>query len=200
MVTPEIKKGKYVYYSCSNYYKVHKKRIYVREEELLKPIYEVLKSIQIPNDTLKWLTKELKRIHENKSVFHQENLKKLQKDYDILEDRISKVYDDKLDGLISEELYLKKVKEYKEKQKDILIQIEDHTKADENFYITAPKILNLANRALEIFESSEVKEKRALVNLLLQNPLLSGRKLLFSLRSPFYMIAKCGQNENWLLG
>ena len=61
-----------------------------------------------------------------------------------------------------------------------------------------PKILNLANRALEIFESSEVKEKRALVNLLLQNPSLSGRKLLFSLRSPFYMIAKCGQNENWL--
>jgi len=32
-------------------------------------------------------------------------LKKLQKDYDILEDRISKMYDDKLDGLISEELY-----------------------------------------------------------------------------------------------
>jgi len=61
-----------------------------------------------------------------------------------------------------------------------------------------PKILNLANKAFEIFESSEVKEKRALVNLLLQNPLLSGRKLSFSLRSPFYMIAKCGQNENWL--
>lgn len=200
MITPEIKKGKYTYYSCSNYHKVHKKRIYVREEELLKPIYEVLKSIQIPNKTIEWLTQELKRIHENKSLFHQENLKKLQKDYDILEDRTSKMYDDKLDGLISEELYLKKVKEYKVKQRDILIQIEDHTNADENFYITAPKILNLANRALEIFESSEVKEKRALVNLLLQNPLLSGRKLSFSLRSPFYMIAKCGQNENWLPG
>ena len=200
LITPEIKKGKYTYYSCSNYHRVHKKRIYVREEELLKPIYEVLKSIQIPNNTLEWLTKELKRIHENKSLFHQENLKKLQKDYDLLEDRISKMYDDKLDGFISEDLYQKKLKEYKEKQRDILIQIEDHTKADENFYITAPKILNLANRALEIFESSEVKEKRALINLLLQNPLLSGQKLLFSLRSPFYMIAKCGQNENWLPG
>ena len=200
MITPEIKKGKYVYYSCSDYHKVHKKRIYVKEEELLKSIYEVLKSIQIPNNILEWLTKELKRIHENKSLFHKENLKKLQKDYDILEDRISKMYDDKLDGFISEELYQKKLKEYKEKQRDILIQIEEHTNADENFYLTAPKILNLANRALEIFESSEVKEKRALVNLLLQNPLLSGRKLLFSLRSPFYMIAECGQNKNWLPG
>jgi len=200
MITPEIKKGKYTYYSCFDYHKVHKKRIYVREEELLKPIYDVLRSIQIPVNVLEWLTKELKRIHENKSVFHQDNLKKLQKDYDILEDRISRMYDDKLDGFISEELYEKKLKEYKEKQRDILIQIEDHTKADEDFYITAPKIFNLANKALEIFESSEVKEKRALINLLLQNPLLSGRKLLFSLRSPFYMIAKCGQNENWLPG
>ncbi len=200
MITPEIKKGKYTYYSCSNYHRVHKTRIYVREGELLKPIYKVLKSIQIPSNILEWLTQELKRIHENKNLFHQENLKKLQKDYDILEERISRMYDDKLDRLISEELYLKKVKEYKEKQRDILIQIEDHTKADEDFYITAPKILNLANRALEIFESSEVNEKRALINLLLQNPLLSGQKLLFSLRSPFYMIAKCGQTKNWLPG
>jgi len=200
MITPEIKKGKYIYYSCFDYHKVHKKRIYVREEELLKPIYNVLRSIQIPANVMEWLTKELKRIHENKSVFHQENLKKLQKDYDVLEDRISRMYDDKLDGFISEELYEKKLKEYKEKQRDILIQIEDHTKADEDFYITAPKILNLANKALEIFESSEVNEKRALINLLLQNPLLSGRKLLFTLRSPFYMIAKCGQIENWLPG
>jgi site-specific DNA recombinase len=197
-ITPEIKKGRYVYYSCSNYHDIHKKRIYVKEEDLLKPIYEVLKSIKIPDDILEWLTQELKKIHENKSRFHQENLKKLQKDYDLLEERISKMYDDKLDGFISEELYQKKLKEYKEKQRDILIQIEEHNKADENFYITASKVLDLANRALEIFESSEVNEKRALINLLLQNPLLSERKLLFFLRSPFYMIAKCGQTKNWL--
>ncbi len=107
------------------------------------------------------------------------------------------MYDDKLDGFITEELYQKKLKEYKEKQRDILIQMEEHNKADENFYITASKVVDLANRALEIFESSEVKEKRALVNLLLQNSLLSERKLLFSLRSPFYMIAKCGQIKDW---
>ena len=199
-ITPEIKKGKYVYYSCSNYHGIHKKRIYVKEEELLKPIYEVLKSIKVPDDILKWLTQELKRIHENKNRFHQENFKKLQKDYNLLEERISKMYDDKLDGFIPKEQYQKKLKEYKEKQRDILIQMEEHNKADENFYITASQVLDLSNRALEIFESSEVKEKRALINLLLQNSLLSERKLLFSLRSPFYMIAKCGQIKDWLPG
>ena len=196
-ISPETKKGRYVYYSCSNYHGIHKKRIYVREEELLKPIYKVLKSIKIPDGILEWLTSELKKIHQNKCLFNQEIFNKLQKDYNILEKRISKMYDDKLDGFVTKDLYQKKLKEYKERQNDILIQMEEHNKADENFYITASKILDLANHALEIFESSEVNEKRALVNILLQNPLLSGRKLLFSLRSPFYMIAKCGQNENW---
>ena len=109
-ITPEVKKDRYVYYSCSNYHDLHKKRIYIKEEDLLKPIYEVLKSIRIPDDVLEWLTQELKKIHENENRFHQENLKKLQKDYDLLEERISKMYDDKLDGLITEDLYQKKLK------------------------------------------------------------------------------------------
>ena len=52
-------------------------------------------------------------------------------------------------------MYDKKLKEYKEKQQDLFIQMEEHGKADEDFYLTASKVLDLASRALEIFESSE---------------------------------------------
>ena len=97
-------------------------------------------------------------------------------------------------------MYDKKLKEYKEKQQDLFIQMEEHSKADENFYLTASKVLDLASRALEIFESSEVTEKRTLLNFLLQNPVLSGRKLLFKLKSPFDVIAQCGKTQDWLLG
>jgi len=95
-------------------------------------------------------------------------------------------------------MYDRKVKEYKEKQQGLLIQMEEHSKADEAFYLTASKVLSLASRALEIFESSEVSEKRALLNFLLQNPVLSGRKLLFKLRSPFDIIAQYSKTQNWL--
>jgi len=76
--------------------------------------------------------------------------------------------------------------------------MEEHSKADENFYLTASKVLDLASRALQIFESSEVTEKRALLNFLLQNPVLSGRNLLFKLKSPFDAIAQCGKTQDWL--
>lgn len=46
-------------------------------------------------------------------------------------------------------------------------------------------VFSLANRALEIFESSEVNEKRQLLSFLLQNCRLQDKKLLFELRSPF---------------
>jgi len=97
-------------------------------------------------------------------------------------------------------MYDKKLKEYKEKQQDLFIQMEEHSKADENFYLTASKVLDLASRSLEIFESSEVTEKKALLNFLLQNPVLSGRNLLFKLKRPFDAIAQYGKTRNWLPG
>jgi len=59
-------------------------------------------------------------------------------------------------GRITQEMYDKKLKEYKEKQEDLLLQMEEHSKADKNFYITAATVLDLSSRALEIFKSSEV--------------------------------------------
>lgn len=82
-------------------------------------------------------------------------------------------------------MYDRKLKEYKEKQSAILTEMHIHSDADEEFYLTANMVLNLAKRALYIFESSEVNEKRQFLNFLLQNCRLSGKKLEFDLRKPF---------------
>ncbi len=66
--------------------------------------------------------------------------------------------------------------------------MEEYTRADQNYHIAASTVFSLANRALEIFESSEADEKRQLLNFLLQNCRLQDEKLLFELRSPFNFI------------
>jgi hypothetical protein len=104
-------------------------------------------------------------------------------------------------------VFNKKLKEYKEKQAEINERIQNYTDADENFYLTANMVLNLAKRAKEIFESSEVEEKRQLLNFLLQNLKLQGKKLSFELKTPFnavLQVNKCstvlpGQVQNHLL-
>lgn len=60
-----------------------------------------------------------------------------------------------------------------------------YQRANQNYYLTANKVLSLAQRAYEVFEGSEVEEKRQLLNFLLQNCQLDGRKLVFSLKTPF---------------
>lgn len=86
---------------------------------------------------------------------------------------------------ITDEMYDKKLKEFKERQSAILTDMSIHSEADEEFYLIANTILNIAKRALEIFKSSEVPEKRQLLNFLLQNCQLEGKNLVFSMRSPF---------------
>lgn len=65
-------------------------------------------------------------------------------------------------------------------------------------YITANIVMNLAARAREIFESSEVDEKRELLNLVFQNLKLEGKKMLTEVREPFStMIGYKEYPTNW---
>jgi hypothetical protein len=65
-----------------------------------------------------------------------------------------------------------------------LQETEDHAKGDESFHVTANMVLSLAKRACEIFESSEVEEKRQLLNFVFQNWELKDKKLLIHYRAP----------------
>lgn len=91
-----------------------------------------------------------------------------------------------------------KVREYKKRQIEIAEEMKNHEKADQNFYITANMVMNLAARAREIFESSEVYEKRELLNLAFQNLKLENKKMLTKFREPFHtMIGYKNCPTNW---
>lgn len=188
----QLKKGKYAYYSCSGYKNC--KRVYVPETELLKQVYGVLDSFKLSDEKITEITEGLKEIGENENRFYRKSINSLKIDHDKYEGRIKKMYEDKLDGRITDEMYDSFLKEYKEKQAEILDQMQDHSDADEKFYITANITLNIAKRAKEIFESSEVEEKRQFLGFLLQNCVLNEKKLEFSMRSPFNLLLNNSDN------
>lgn len=199
VVTPEIHKGRYIYYSCTNGKGVCK-RTYVREEPLIGSLLEYFDKIALNTEQVDEITNYLKEIHSSESVFHRESMQSLRKEQDKLQQRIGKMYDDKLDGLIDEKLYLEKVKAYKSRQLEILEEMKRHEVADEHYYVTANTVLNLASRAREIFESSEVGEKRQLLNLMFQNLQLRDVNLSVQVTEPFKTMAdykECPTNWRW---
>lgn len=186
-MSPETAKGKFVYYSCTNARKsICSEKVYVPEKDFLKPIYKVLDAFEsLPQAKIDEIVEGLKKMNDSKDLYNKESVKALQSEYNTIQTRLSRLTDLLLDQSITKDEYDKKLKELKEKQYDINIQIEDHTRADENYYITASTVLNLSKRAKELFESSEIPEKRAILNYLLQNCVANGNKLEFTLRSPY---------------
>ncbi len=91
-ITAETHKG-HNYYSCTNYKRIHPKRVYVREEDLLSPINEVLKNIRLSDEKIQEITDDLKKMNQAKNEFHRQSLSALRKEYDQIETRISNAFD-----------------------------------------------------------------------------------------------------------
>ncbi len=80
-------------------------------------------------------------------------------------------------------------------------ELSEHRKADYDYQTTVATVISVARRAKPIFEnSSEPAEKRAFLNYLLQNPTVNGKKLDFTLASPFNLVLQLADNPNWLRG
>ncbi len=189
IVTPEIKKQRYIYYSCTNA-KGNCQRTYVRKEPLIEILSAYFDRISLSKDQIASITNYLKEIYDSHSRFHNDSLETLRKEQDRIQMRLNLMYEDKLDGIIDQVTYLEKVKKYKARQLEIVEQMKKHEFADQNFHITANLVMNLAARAKELYESSEADEKRQLLNLVFQNLKLDGRNLVIDICEPFATIMK----------
>ena len=199
-ITAERTKNKYNYYSCTNGKKAHAKRLYINEETLLKPIYSVLRKIQLTDGQISRLMTNLKQNEEAKNTFFEGSMKTLRADYDKYEKRKSNLLDRLADEEITKEDYDKKLIEYDTKQTLISSEMATHQRADKEYYTTIAIILSLAKRAYAIFKSSEPMEKRAFLNFLLQNSKLRGKNLTFELKKPFNGALVAHSRNNLLRG
>ncbi len=196
-ITAEIHKQQYIYYSCTNARGICKRQ-YIREEKLLDILSGYFDRIALTEKQIEEVTQHLKSIHESKAKFHADSLHALRKEQDRLQQRMDQIYEDKLDGLIDEAMYVKKTSEYKKRQLEIVKQLERHEQADKNFYITANLVMKLASKAKGLFNSSEVDEKRQLLNLVFQNLQLEDLSLSLSIREPFLTIMNFKKHpEEW---
>ncbi len=197
MVSPELKKGRLVYYSCTNY-KGTCSRTYVNEKEMLEPVIKALKSVQLPQDRIDMLVTSLRRAHEAKKAFQEEATSELRQRYDKIQAMNDRLIDMLADGRITDAIYDKKLKSYKEEQRLVETQLQEYTDADEQYHITAKTVLSLAQRALEIFTRSEVAEKQQFLGYFLQNAQLNGKNLEFTLRNPFNLLAEYSHRPDLL--
>jgi site-specific DNA recombinase len=199
-ITFEIQKGKYIYGHCTNYYKNCKEVAWVKEQEITDQVVDILKKFSLNKETLQMLLTELKKNHQYKSDYHKQIMANLKTQYDKIQNRIEKMYEDKLDGSITQEMNDNMLTKFKEQQEGILDNMDKHNDADQNYYFKASNLLKLAQNAHKLFESAQIEQKRKLFNFVFQNSMMRGKKLELSMKTPFDTMLLCHETNNWLPG
>jgi len=196
-LSPENPKPNNIYYSCTNAKKICE-RIYVREEDLLKPVRQFLGQIRLDDEQINNLITHLKKNHENQALYHKKKIREINQKYEEAQQMIDRLLDLLVKGSITQEDYNRKLKKLKEEQYDLGVQKEELTQADESYHITIKTVLNIAQKAEEIFESSEPEEKNQFLKFLLQNRFIDGKKPLFKAKEPFLSISKASNHPTLL--
>lgn len=70
--------------------------------------------------------------------------------------------------------------------------------AEDNYYITAKYLLELANRAYDLFKSSIVEERRQLIKFTLSNLRVEGKTVRYKAIKPLDTILEYADRQAWL--
>lgn len=194
-ITAEIKKGRYVYYHCTNG-RGQCEQPWVREEVLDEQIARLVRSVEMTEQEFTTLQKALRMSHQDEQAYHDGQLAALNAHYAALQRRLDQVYLDKLDGKITEEFWREKHEAWRQEQQAALRQIEHHQHANGAYFTEGVKLIELAQQAHALYVTKPPEEKRTLLRLLLSNCTLVDATLTPTYNKPFCWIVEARQNGN----
>tara|TARA_B110000259_G_scaffold49022_1_gene57285 strand:+ start:1445 stop:2956 length:1512 start_codon:yes stop_codon:yes gene_type:complete len=198
--SPELKKGKYVYMrptksqgNCSYCY-------HLNENKILSQIEDALKGMEIPKNILVEIGDELKKSSNKEHQCQIQESKKLQNQYEAIQNRIKKARELYLDDGFTKEEYNETIADLQVERQNMETRLQKLSKADDSFNQNVSTIFEIASKSHELFKSSDIEEKRRIISLLFPNLSMNGDKLVFIMRKPFDMFLNADDRLKWLLG
>jgi len=195
-VTAEEHREK-VYYHCTNFKNTCTRKS--MREDIVAPNFEnVLKSLKMDDKFIELVGQGLKESLDDERKHHEQIIASLRKELSVLEDRIQKAYLDKIDGKITEGFWLSQTAEWEKRKTDLIQTFEHHEKANINYLDCGDRLLELANKAFELYSQRKNHEKQELLKFLVSTAKLFLGNLTIELRKPFCWIpvyAKIGDNR-----
>lgn len=198
-VSCDLKKQKHIYLICRNPENTSKK-LFINEKEVLEQIRSVFASIQIPEAVLDSITPHLRTLHDSEKDFHQQSIKALHSESEQVSRKLDDLLDLLMDKSITKDAYDRKYTQLINRRLEINEQLERHHTGNERFKIALSSLIELASKALDLFERSNTDEKRQLIGYMFSNLELEGAKLRYTLRKPFDLFVDLASYKKWLPG
>ncbi len=197
MLSPELKKGKYVYYRCSDYYKKGcKAKSYVNQNTVDTAIANILKSFKITKAILDDVLGSIKDIHNAKNEYQEHASIQINRQITTLQKRIEQLYIDKCDGKVSEEFWIVTNKKWHAEKTELINQLHRMNKADEEFYNMTEMLLKFCHNAHEMYLNGTAEEKRFITSTVISNITYYDKKLDIELFPVFYTLSDLIKEED----
>ncbi len=99
------------------------------------------------------------------------------------------MYDDRLDGRISAPEYDRRAEIFEQERAQLQTSVARYERASSSYVEEGIRVLELAHRAVELYERQDVLEQGKLTALVFSNSTWGGRRLHPQFRQPFGIIA-----------
>ncbi len=159
-------------------------------------------NINVPEHLITKVVAELHNRHGDQQLFYTKNIAHTRSEYDKIATKMRNLYDDRLEGRITPQFYDEYANELEAKQQELNDRLKMLTSDNKGFLVTASYLLDLAQRAEELFKVSDEGLRQKLLEYLLSNIELNDKKLSYNINSPFKEIieakkkALSGLNQN----
>ena len=186
----ELKKGKYIYYHCTQKKVKCPGRKPVLEAVLDRQFAASLELIQMPEEAVSFVVKALKESHYDKKEYRDRVVSQLRSDLKNLESRLDAMYLDKLDGKIAVDYYDKKQREWHREMEKISSKIVQHGNANDSYLDEGVKLLELVQHVVNTYEIMDAPNKGSYLKIIHSNSVWKDGELRHEYRQPFDFITK----------
>src|SRR5262245_18749855 len=195
-MTAEKKKGRYVYYRCTGF-KGACGNTYIREEALSELLGTIVAPIQITSEVADGIASALQTSDAESERARTEALRVLDQRRAKVMAKIDRGYDDFVSGKISDGFWTRKSPEWETEVSEIdrararLLQPRPPATA------TAQTILELAQRAVFLYETQDPVEQRRLLETVLSNCTFDRGTLYPTYSKPFDLLVRGNETGDW---
>lgn len=180
------KSGIYTYYRCHHTceYCQNCKRI-IKSDIIDKAVIESIKTIDISEEKILELKEDLKGILLCNNELNEKRKLEINSQLTKLNNRLLALYDDKIDGLISDDIYIKKRDTWQNQIEDLTIELAAISKTQTEIFKRIENMLELCKDLTGAYLRHTDEKKHILLKMLCSNFFYDGSKLTITIKEPF---------------
>lgn len=206
-ITWETQKG-HIYGHC-NHYRNCQQQSWTEENVVDHQLLQGFNKLEIQNEHIvNWLREALRQSHKDEIKYYESSVGALNKNLGIIQNRIDRIYDEKLDGAIDKDTYDRRFYEYSSERQRLLQEINKNANANDKYFELGSNIYELSQNAQAIYQNAkDIDMKHKLIRLVFDNLSLNEGKLTYTYTLPFKLLSSIVEvlngsklTENQLIG